>query len=748
MAAGLVIQRRLVPISQPGTQGAGRVVLAVLAVDGFQPALQRLGGLLVQLPQQHGLPVVPGPRPHPANVADRQHGQKVKPLAGLYRLGKVAHRARVADIALLRHVGHKQVIAHQPFDRFAFLCVQTQPGADAAGKLRAQDRMILGPSLADVVQQKGDIDHSPVDPAFQDAAGDRQLFDQFAALDLGQAADGLDDVLVHRVVVIDVELHHRDDGFEFRDEGRQDPQFVHPAQAAFGVPVFQQQVKEQSLRLGVLAHVVVDQVQIPGQEPHDVGVKQIAGAQRLFKDAQKVQLVGQKGPGVGHIDPALHQLIALADPLGQLEDPEQAGFALGVAGLQLGQEDAGQFAHLGGLAKVVLHEMLDRAPPARIAIAHPRRDFDLQVKGQHIGRAPGDIVQMAARGPQEIFGPGKAVKLVAVQQPRPDQPFGAGHPVQVLADPVQCLQVAEAALAFLDVRLQHIALPALPPVPIRAFCQLRLDEFRAGVAEQFAPQLVAQFRRQRLMPADVTMLQQGGADCHILTPQTQAVLHRTAGVADLQLQVPQHVQHRLDDAFGPGGDLPRRQEQQVHVRLRGHFGPAIAAHAQDGDPFGLGRVGQGVQHQRRVQGDPDQDIRQKRLRRHQVACGAGGLQKTRLEPGVRRRLGRRQMPHDDCPRGLAVTRIGQVAPDGCGQRGLVRKRMDGPGRVADQSLGSVGHDVRTRPRQSCAARRRSRQPDPTGWLRWLGPVRSCRSAAAGKCPTRPQNRRIASAPRG
>ena len=143
--------------------------------------------------------------------------------------------------------------------------------------------MILGPALADVVQQQRHIEHRAVDPGLQDAAGDGQVLDQLAALDLRQAADGLDDVLVDRVVVVDVELHHRDDGFELGDEGRQHAQFVHPAQGAFGVAVLEQQVEEDALRLGVVAHVVVDQVQVRGHDPHDVGVQKILRPQRLLR---------------------------------------------------------------------------------------------------------------------------------------------------------------------------------------------------------------------------------------------------------------------------------------------------------------------------------------------------------------------------------------------------------------------------------------------------------------------------------
>ncbi len=97
---------------------------------------------------------VPGPTPRMSQTV--RIGQQVQPFAGFHRLGKVAHGARVAHIAFLRHVGHQKVIAHQPFDSFGFLLRQAQTRADAAGHLGADDGVILGSALADVVQQQGE----------------------------------------------------------------------------------------------------------------------------------------------------------------------------------------------------------------------------------------------------------------------------------------------------------------------------------------------------------------------------------------------------------------------------------------------------------------------------------------------------------------------------------------------------------------------------------------------------------------
>ncbi len=77
-------------------------------------------------------------------------------------------------------------------------------------------------------------------------------------------------MFVHRVVVVHVELHHRDDGREFGDECGQHPQFVHPSQRPFGIAVLQQQIKEDPPRLFVVAQVFVDPVQIGRDQPHRI----------------------------------------------------------------------------------------------------------------------------------------------------------------------------------------------------------------------------------------------------------------------------------------------------------------------------------------------------------------------------------------------------------------------------------------------------------------------------------------------
>ena len=75
-------------------------------------------------------------------------------------------------------------------------------------------------------------------------------------------ADTLDRMLIHRVVVIHIKLHHRHNGRKFRDKRAKQAQLVHAAQTPFRVPVLEHDSQEQFLRLWVGPHFVVDQMQV------------------------------------------------------------------------------------------------------------------------------------------------------------------------------------------------------------------------------------------------------------------------------------------------------------------------------------------------------------------------------------------------------------------------------------------------------------------------------------------------------
>ena len=93
-----------------------------------------------------------------------------------------------------------------------------------------------------------------------------------AAFDLLKDADAADQMLVHRVVVVHVELHHRDDLAEGADEAAEHAGLVHAPQHDLGV-VRGQDLHEDPVGFRALAQLGVDQLQRTRRRAHGVGVK-------------------------------------------------------------------------------------------------------------------------------------------------------------------------------------------------------------------------------------------------------------------------------------------------------------------------------------------------------------------------------------------------------------------------------------------------------------------------------------------
>ena len=95
-----------------------------------------------------------------------------------------------------------------------------------------------------------------------------------AILDLGHDADGADQVLVHRVVVVHVELHQRDDLAELGHELAEHAALVHLPQDALDGLRRGQDLEEPGVGLGIVPHIVADQPQRAGDLLDRVGMEQ------------------------------------------------------------------------------------------------------------------------------------------------------------------------------------------------------------------------------------------------------------------------------------------------------------------------------------------------------------------------------------------------------------------------------------------------------------------------------------------
>ena len=165
--------------------------------------------------------------------------------------GEILDGLAVGQIARLRDRRHRQMFLDQPGHQLGFGRDEAEPRTQTPRHLGAGNRMILGTALGDVVQQRRDIEHGAVlgsDFAHQ-VAGDDE-FVAAAALDLLQEADAADQMLVHRIVVVHVELHHRHDLAEGADEMTEHAGLVHPPQHDLGI-VRRQDLHEQPVGFGI-----------------------------------------------------------------------------------------------------------------------------------------------------------------------------------------------------------------------------------------------------------------------------------------------------------------------------------------------------------------------------------------------------------------------------------------------------------------------------------------------------------------
>ena len=95
-------------------------------------------------------------------------------------------------------------------------------------------------------------------------------------------------------------------------------------------------------------------------------------------------------------------------------------------------------------------------------------------------------MQVAAHGPQEVEGLDKRPDLAPLEHLQLQHLFDGLAGMQVLGDPEQRVEVAKAALALLDIGLDHVAAGAGAGVAFVALLQLGSDELGPGAAHDLA----------------------------------------------------------------------------------------------------------------------------------------------------------------------------------------------------------------------------------------------------------------------
>src|SRR3546814_15894214 len=83
---------------------------------------------------------------------------------------------------------------------------------------------------------------------------------------------------------------------------------------------------------------------------------------------------------------------------------------------------------------------------------------------------------------------------------------------------------------------------------------------------------------------DEARLDQRGADGQVVLCGADHLVDRARRMADLQPEVPQGIELRLDHLFGPARVLERGDGTDVEVAVRRHLDAAVAADREHRDP--------------------------------------------------------------------------------------------------------------------------------------------------------------------
>ena len=388
MPPDIGVEFRLRPFGEGRAKFRLRHRDALGAVDFREAAGQHRLGLVIQRAQQLRLPAVPDAGADAPDVRGGQDRQQLHLLDRLHHGREILDGLAVRQVARLRHHRHRQVLFDQPGDQLGVGGVEAEPRAQPPRHLGAGDRVVFRPALGDVMQQRGDVDDRAVlgaDLAHQ-VAGDDELVIA-AALDLLQIADAAQQMLVHRVVVVHVELHHRHDLAEGADEMAEHAGLVHPPQHDLGV-VRGQDFHEQPVGFRILAQLNADQLQRARHAAHRVGVKGEIVLLGQPENPDQIDRVVLEDIRRRQVDAVVvdNKIVAVGHPTLFGAWPQARHHAaqhrrrLGLLVFQLGAQDRGEIADVLGDQEIVLHEAFDILHAGMRGISQPHGNIALHVE--------------------------------------------------------------------------------------------------------------------------------------------------------------------------------------------------------------------------------------------------------------------------------------------------------------------------------------------------------------------------------
>ena len=546
---------------------------------------QGIAGLHVELVHQRRPPAVPQRRFRGRDVRDGEGIEVVETGRGPHVARELVDDRGVVDVLVLRGGGHDQVRTHEPLDQFGLLLGQSVPPAERNGIVGAENGVVAAASLADVMEQSGDVKQLYLGNVLDAAHGEGELLGARRIAEPPHVADDHHGVRIDRVDVEQVVLHLSHDASELGDVPAKNAVAPHAGELAYHGVGCPQQFHEVPRHLGVAPEVVVDQLEVIPDEPDRRGAYANDVAPVRHDDEQLEQcrrvIAEHGGRGRFHV-PVVH-LEARVDGLDARRSPAMQDGLVEVL-----QQDVVHLPQFEDVAVVVVHELLDSQLRVGVAVAEALGEGTLVVEQEPVLLAGRDQVQPETDAAQELAALREPAPLLGREIALARELGEVGGAEMPARDPADGLDVPQTPGRPLDVRFQVVLDVVELGVPVGLLDALGLEEPAArpdkpaleGPVEPGAEDVGA----GQAPPFDQ---RRGHGDVARCLPA--ALPHGPYAVADVELEVPEQADE--------GGDVVRvaarvaDQDQQVDVGARMEFAASVAA---DGEQCHVVAVLEGV----------------------------------------------------------------------------------------------------------------------------------------------------------
>src|SRR5579862_8971237 len=227
------------------------------------------------------------------------------------------------------------------------------------------------------------------------------LVPQFATFDGSEKSDGTDQMLVHRIVVVHIELHQRNRMPECRYKSAEHARFVHSPECPLRGIAGGKNRKEQPVRFGVLPEVRCDEVQRTCNRSQCLGmdIEPFFICELIYAD-QVARIASERA--LARIETTvLDEELVLRASRREKSGHQPGGLQprLGVLLFERGAENARDVANVLGDEKIGAHEVLDGVAHRFAREAHPARHLRLYIEGKALFGAAGKTMEAATHVP-------------------------------------------------------------------------------------------------------------------------------------------------------------------------------------------------------------------------------------------------------------------------------------------------------------------------------------------------------------